>query len=550
MGIFRLLAAPICASALAAAPMAMAENQNHEYLATDFLATCQKVLESGHPRAGALNPSAPNPKMEVMNDFMNREVIGQRAGVTALLNAVEVASANMQDPKKPFSRNLFTGPTGVGKTETVIALVKALGGDPDQHLIRIDCGEFQEGHEISRLIGATASYVGYGDKPMLHPDVLKERQLKFPLANGQHRMVNVLLIDEIEKCSDKVFRLLLGILDYGKATMGDNTESFFRDTIFNATSNLGAAEAEALINARIEELRRQDASQLTEEQKDLTGRMNPQMASQFKEGYDNAIVRRFAPEFRNRWKAIIQYMHLGPQEHLQILQKLLARVQQTVFDHAMIKVGVIVDANVRDLLVKEGANVKDGARPMENLLDVKIRMPIARLMVTDQIRDGDIIIGELDPERHEITWRVVAEGLDKTELVQFANSAYRGYGFDKYDWDAGKKDANQKPKEQDLIGALNMRGPKTLKRIYLDSPVDATPMQMKVGENSVGLTVKFAVLGKQLVRLEYHDNGSFRATRMPEIPANLKPKYDGKMKTFEEATVREMMAREEKGESP
>jgi hypothetical protein len=419
------------------------------------------------------------------------------------------------------------GPTGVGKTESVKSKIRALGGNPEFHLIRIDCGEFQDAAKISALIGGSAMYVGYGDKPRLHKDELAKRTLKMTTPKGQSIDVNFLMIDEIEKCNEKIFDLLLGILDNGKATMGDNSVTYFRNTFIYATSNLGADGVEALVRAKREKNATINSELMTPEQSDLTGRYDKSLREQIRLAYIRAMDAKFKPEFKNRWQVIIQFLHLSRVEFAGILEKNLAFLQKRIFESGEVKVGVLFSEDAKELLIDRGTDVLNGARELERTLELEITNRLARLAASQQFVDGDVLLIDAKgdtPETRGFTFRVVAKGLTQPQLLQFADSAYPTFRMTKVEFDKKPDHENQEAgqKAPTIIEELG-KNPEAMRELWLDynkGPVKNT----KPPQNDSGLisqATRFYKIDGKLVRMN-SIGATFTLQEVIEIPTVLK----------------------------
>ncbi len=429
---------------------------------------------------------------------MMTEVIGQDEGVHVLAEGISTSMTGLQDMKKPIGRVLMTGPTGTGKTASVKALITALGGDPDFHLIRIDCGEFQMGHEISRIQGATASYVGYGDKPMLHPDELAKRRLKIKMPNGETIDVNFILFDEIEKCHDLVFNLMLGILDNGKITMGDNTESFFRNSFIFGTSNLGAKEVEELITLKSEHLKTLSADTLANlgpGARDLTGRYDVKLREDIGKIQKAALRQRFKPEFINRWQDIIQYLHLSETEFYRILDKQLAELQIRIFENAIVKLDLVYSESARHHLVSLGTSFLNGARELDRILET------------------------------DLQWTTRGHGLSRPQLAELADKMYPSFKMTQVEFDkVHKTEVAQKPLS--IADELN-QNQRLLSSMWADaSKIEAVPVDRNAATGgSIRIVLKYGRIGEDLYRIEMKPDRAIQLVREAEVPAHLRAKF-------------------------
>lgn len=503
-----------------------------------FLAKCEKALTAKI----SVDPTVANEEIDRINRDMNVEVIGQAQAVSVISDSVETSLTFLNDPGRPLGRYMFVGPTGVGKTEAVKALIKVLGGDPDKDLTRIDCGEFQHGSEITRIIGATASYVGYGDKPMLHPSELAKRKIKVRTGSGKEIEINVILIDEIEKAGDQLFKLLLGVLDNGKVTLGDNTEVYLRDTIIVATSNLGARDVEALIDAKMAALKSRSGDVMSADDADLTGRLDLTLREQINATITEAIKGKFAPEFINRWQKIVQFLHLSDPEFYQILQKQLARFQRRIFERAEVKAGVLFTEAARGLIISQGTDFKNGARELERTLDRLVTKPVSRLISTKQIQDGDVLVADVDARTQALVWNIAARGLERQQLAEFGDAAYPGYKM---------LNVNFNKREDDVQAAVDgvnifefiLNSEAAVKKLYLaakDSPKADLNIPVGGGKSSTA-TCHYVKVGERYIRLENHIAG-LKANISSGIPEAIRNKFpEDKILAWSEAQVREML---------
>ncbi len=461
---------------------------------------------------------------------MMTEVIGQDEGVHVLAEGISTSMTGLQDMKKPIGRVLMTGPTGTGKTASVKALITALGGDPDFHLIRIDCGEFQMGHEISRIQGATASYVGYGDKPMLHPDELAKRRLKIKMPNGETIDVNFILFDEIEKCHDLVFNLMLGILDNGKITMGDNTESFFRNSFIFGTSNLGAKEVEELITLKSEHLKTLSADTLANlgpGARDLTGRYDVKLREDIGKIQKAALRQRFKPEFINRWQDIIQYLHLSETEFYRILDKQLAELQIRIFENAIVKLDLVYSESARHHLVSLGTSFLNGARELDRILETEVRRPLARLISSGQVAEGDVVfLDTMDsPIGTVLQWTTRGHGLSRPQLAELADKMYPSFKMTQVEFDkVHKTEVAQKPLS--IADELN-QNQRLLSSMWADaSKIEAVPVDRNAATGgSIRIVLKYGRIGEDLYRIEMKPDRAIQLVREAEVPAHLRAKF-------------------------
>ena len=293
-------------------------------------------------------------KLLAMEEALSKRVVGQREAVEAVSTAVRRARAGLQDPNRPIGSFMFLGPTGVGKTE----LTKALAGflfDDDTALVRIDMSEYMEKHAVARLIGAPPGYVGYEEGGALTEAV-------------RRRPYQVVLFDEVEKAHPDVFNVLLQVLDDGRLTDGQGRTVDFRNTLLIMTSNLGA---EYLVN--------QPAGQDTDAVRDEV----------------MGVVRgHFRPEFLNRVDEIILFHRLARSEMGAIVDIQLGRLAKLLEDR---KIALDVDDEARTWLADKGYDPAYGARPLKRVIQKNVQDPLAELVLSGKVHDGETVPVRLGP---------------------------------------------------------------------------------------------------------------------------------------------------------
>jgi len=288
-------------------------------------------------------------KLLHMEESLGKRVVGQAEAVKAVSTAVRRARAGLQDPHRPIGSFMFLGPTGVGKTELTKALAAFLF-DEETALLRIDMSEYMEKHSVARLIGAPPGYVGYEEGGALTEAV-------------RRRPYQVVLFDEIEKAHPDVFNVLLQVLDDGRLTDGQGRTVDFRNTLIVMTSNLGA---EFLVN--------QPEGHDSEQVKDQV----------------MAVVRAsFRPEFLNRVDEIILFHRLKRSDMGRIVDIQVERLQQLLADR---KIAITLEASAREWLAERGYDPAYGARPLKRVIQKSIQDPLAELILSGQIKDGDTVV--------------------------------------------------------------------------------------------------------------------------------------------------------------
>ena len=283
--------------------------------------------------------------LQHLEETLRRVVYGQEKAIAALSSSIKLARAGLRDGEKPIGNYLFSGPTGVGKTEVARQLSKALGVE----LVRFDMSEYMERHTVSRLIGAPPGYVGFDQGGLLTDAV------------DQHPHC-VLLLDEIEKAHPDLYNILLQIMDHGKLTDHNGKQIDFRNVILIMTTNAGAADMA----------------------KPAFG-----FAKTKREGEDmEAINRLFAPEFRNRLDAVVQFGHLPVEVIRQVVDKFIAQLEAQLGDR---NVTIELSDEARSWLVENGYDEMMGARPMARVIQQHIKTPLADEVLFGRLKNGGTV---------------------------------------------------------------------------------------------------------------------------------------------------------------
>jgi ATP-dependent Clp protease ATP-binding subunit ClpB len=331
-------------------------------------------MNTGTQRAVKLDTSKTSTLSGLLSRQLANRIVGQEKGVEALLDMVEAHRAGFGEDSRPAGVGLFLGPTGTGKTHVVETLAQALFGDK-KACLRIDCAEFQHSHEIAKLIGSPPGYLGHRETaPTLTQEALN--QWHTPALK-----LSIVLFDEIEKASDALWNLLLGILDNATLTLGDNRKVFFNNTIVIMTSNLGAREMTAKglgFNSKEEVV---DHTRL--EQIALS-----------------AAKSKFTPEFMNRLTNVVTFHTLTLEQVERMLDIELMALEGRVLDSSLKQTygepskafKFSVSPKAKRVLLNEGYSKEYNARFMKRTINSRIQRPLAKLYNSGQIHFGDTII--------------------------------------------------------------------------------------------------------------------------------------------------------------
>jgi ATP-dependent Clp protease ATP-binding subunit ClpA len=313
-------------------------------------------------------------KAKDLETKLHRLVIGQEEAIHEIVSTYQTYVAGLSPEGRPIGNFLFLGPTGTGKTRAVEATAEALLGNP-RAVIKIDCGEFQHSHEIAKLIGSPPGYLGHREThPMLAQEVLNQ-------YHTDSVKLSFVLFDEIEKASDALWNLLLGILDKGTLTLGDNRKVDFSRALIFMTSNIGAAEMSSLVSPKLG---------FHVSTPDSNGA--PTLTAKLSRTGVEAARRKFTPEFLNRLDRIVVFKALGNEELNRIIDIELDGVQQRVQTASAGKPFLInVTGSARKFLLTEGIDVRYGARPLKRAIERLLVHPLSNLMASGQIQHHDRI---------------------------------------------------------------------------------------------------------------------------------------------------------------
>jgi len=357
-----------------------------------------------------LDPTLTGRDAEDLEASLRRKIVGQDEAIEQIVNIYQTFLAGMTSPGRPIGNFLFLGPTGSGKTRLVEAAAETLAGD-SRAVIKIDCAEFQHSHEIAKLIGSPPGYLGHREThPLLSQEVLNQ-------YHTDKMKLSFVLFDEIEKASDSLWNLLLGVLDKATLTLGDNRRVDFSRALIFMTSNLGAGEMGSIMRPNMgfgagEIQRLREAGEVDE---DLKGKIA-------KVGVE-AARRKFTPEFMNRIDKTVVFRPLGSEQLRKILDLELAMLQQRVFSSPnAAPFGFSLTDSAKDYVLKEGTDVKYGARHLKRAIERSIVHPMSNLIATAQVRTGDLIKIDFDESLDRMIFFKEAEDVPAYALAQLVGA--------------------------------------------------------------------------------------------------------------------------------
>jgi ATP-dependent Clp protease ATP-binding subunit ClpB len=320
-----------------------------------------------------LDPTRRSNDAREFENALRRRVVGQDPAVEKVVQIYQMFLAGLNAPGRPVGNLLFLGPTGSGKTRVVEAMAESLFGDA-RACIKIDCAEFQHSHEIAKLIGSPPGYLGHREThPLLTQEALNQ-------WHTEKLKLSILLFDEIEKASDALWQLLLGILDKATLTLGDNRRVDLSQCIIIMTSNLGAGEMSNLVEGGMG-----FAPKPNQVDAVLDEKINRTAV--------DAARRKFTPEFMNRIDKVVVFKTLRTEHLEQILEIELGMVQQRILAAASATNQFVFNctAKVKSYLLHEGTDPKYGARHLKRAIERHIVFPLANLVATGQVKLGDFV---------------------------------------------------------------------------------------------------------------------------------------------------------------
>ena len=319
-----------------------------------------------------LDPQKRSSTSRHFEEELRQRVVGQNEAVQALVDLYQVFCAGLHSPGRPVGNLLFLGPTGSGKTRTVEAAAEILFGD-SRALIKVDCAEFQHSHEIAKLIGSPPGYLGHRET---HPLITQEA---LAASHRDGLKLSFLLFDEIEKASDALWQLLLGMLDKATLTLGDNRRVDLSQTVIFLTSNLGGSQIADLMHGGMGFIQPKD--------KAPTG-----LQEKVQRTAVEAARRKFSPEFMNRLDRVVVFHPLNRVELDEVLEIELRQVQKRVLDSTTRPFFFRITNEGREFLLEEGTDQRYGARHLKRAIERNVVCPLSRLMATGQLRQCDLLL--------------------------------------------------------------------------------------------------------------------------------------------------------------
>jgi ATP-dependent Clp protease ATP-binding subunit ClpA len=345
----------------------------------------EEIREESQNRV-QLNPDLKSPRAQDFEGRLAGLIVGQERAVRRISGLYQIYLAGMQNPGKPIGTMLFLGPTGSGKTRVVEAAAEVLFGDTNA-VVKIDCAEFQHSHEIAKLIGSPPGYLGHRETaPMLTQENLDK-------YHNDHDKLTFILFDEIEKASDALWQLLLGILDKATLTLGDNRKVDFSRCMIFLTSNLGAKEMSELITGSIGFAPARGK-----------GMMVDDVDQKIYRTASEAAKRKFSPEFMNRIDKVVVFRSLKEYHLKQILELELGQVQGRIMRGIGEKFVFTCTDAAKDFLLAEGIDFKYGARHLKRSIERFLVYPISNLVATAQVATGDLVVIDFDKETAKLVF--------------------------------------------------------------------------------------------------------------------------------------------------
>jgi ATP-dependent Clp protease ATP-binding subunit ClpB len=356
-----------------------------------------------------LDPSKMGRESSELQANLRKRIVGQEEAIREIVSIYQMYLTGMNAPGRPIGNLLFLGPTGSGKTRIVEATAESLVNNI-RAVIKIDCTEFQHSHEIAKLIGSPPGYLGHREtSPFLSQEVLNQ-------YHTSTMKLSFVLFDEIEKASDALWNLLLGILDKGRLTLGDNRQVDFSRSMIFMTSNLGSSEMSALMSPKLG-FSANDAGR-----KSQAGTVDEAMSGKLERSGLGAVRRKFKPEFINRLDKIVTFHPLGSAHLQKLLDIELASVQERILTAAPNRSFVFqTTEKAKSFLLDQGIDMKYGARYLKRAIDRHLVQPLSNLIATAQVRRGDNVRVDLDASLRFLTFVKEAEAFPSHETAEWSN---------------------------------------------------------------------------------------------------------------------------------
>src|SRR5262245_602335 len=349
-----------------------------------------RLRKENDMRATTLDPTKTGREAESLEYDLRNKIVGQEDAIQQVVEMYQTYLSGMSTPRRPIANLMFLGPTGAGKTRVVEALAECLMGDASA-VIKVDCAEFQHSHEIAKLIGSPPGYLGHRET---HPLITQEELAK---SHTDKLKLSFLLFDEIEKASDALWQLLLGMLDKATLTLGDNRRVDLSRTVIFLTSNLGSGEITELMQGGMGFVQPTD--------KPLSG-----LDQKVERTAVEAARKKFSPEFMNRLDKVVVFHPLQRDQLQEVLDIELGQVQQRVLETARGQFLFRVTSGAREFLLQEGTDQRYGARHLKRAIERNIVYPLANLLATEQVKVGDLVRIDWDGASKNLSFDRESEG--------------------------------------------------------------------------------------------------------------------------------------------